>query len=83
VIRKLWTIVQFVSLDLQSEWNTELPQNHTQKLKKLLTNTKSVKFFKNPYATMYSGVTPQAYNDFACAVKPDVMNRTCNEMVLS
>jgi hypothetical protein len=41
---------------------------HTQKLKKFLTNTKSVKFFKNRYATMYSGVTPQAYNDFACAV---------------
>jgi hypothetical protein len=32
---------------------------------------------------MYSGVTPQAYNDFACAVKSDVTNRTCNEMLVS
>lgn len=53
------------------------------KVKKFLTNTKSDKFFKNPYATMYSGVTPQAYNDFACAVKSDVMSRTCNEMSVS
>jgi hypothetical protein len=32
---------------------------------------------------MYSGVTPQAYNDFACAVKSDVMSRTFNEMLIS
>jgi len=53
------------------------------KVKKFLTNTKSDKFFKNPYATMYSGVTTQAYNDFACAVKSDVMSRTSNEMLVS
>jgi hypothetical protein len=82
VIRKLWKIVQFISLYLHFEWNTELSQNHSQKLK-VFNKYKFDKFFKNRCATMYSGVTPLAYNDFAYAVKSDVISWTCNEMLVS
>jgi hypothetical protein len=81
-MRKPQTLVQVVTLDLHFAWHTETTEPYTE-VKQVFNNAKSDNFFKNPYATMYSGVTPQAYNDLASAVNSDIKSTACNDMIAS